>query len=231
MTDQTPEDPYAGQPYYGQQPYEQQPYGQSPYGQPQYGQPQYGQPQYGQPQYGQYGQQQYPGYPPQQGYPPPGYPYAYPPGYGQRPPGRPGSVTAAAVLAYVAAGLLIFAALILFSSADFANSLGNDLNTDTSSTTGELAVDGVINLVAAGLLIVGAVMLAGRRLQGRLLLTIGTGIVVVTAIYWIARFNAYGGTVFFALLFSALVIVGLSLAYTTAAREWLSATAAPPPNH
>ena len=31
---------------------------------------------------------------PQQGYPPPGYPYAYPPGYGQRPPGRPGSATA-----------------------------------------------------------------------------------------------------------------------------------------
>jgi hypothetical protein len=227
MTDQTPQDPYAGQPYYGQQPYGQPEYGQPDYNRPQYGQS--GQQPYGQQPYGQpYGQQQYSGYPPPQGYPPPGYPYAYPPGYGQRPPGRPGSATAAAVLAYVAGGLLILAALILFSSADFANSLGNDLNTDTSSTTSELAVDGVINLIAAGLLIAGAVMLAGRKPRGRLLLATGTGIVVACAIYWITRFNAYGGTVFFALLFSALVVVGLALAHTAAARQWLSATAAPP---
>lgn len=112
-----PEDPYgtppptpeptpptpSGQPSYGQQPAQPQ-YGQPQYGQP-YGQPPYGQqpaePPSGQPQYGQpYGQQPAPA--------PYGQPYGQPE-YGGYPQGagdaRPGTVTAASVLALVLSGL------------------------------------------------------------------------------------------------------------------------------
>ncbi|HEY2298132.1 MAG TPA: hypothetical protein VGH43_10425 [Jatrophihabitans sp.] len=208
MTEQTPQDPYAGKPYYGPP---QQPYGQYP------------------PQgYGQQYPQQYQSYPQQPGYSPyPQYapyqyqPYPYP--Y-QRPPDRPGTATTAAVLAFVAGGLLIVASLFLFAGASLINDLGDELNQSTGPATSELAIDGVINLIASGLLIAGGVMVAGRKLRGRNLLTTGSGIVVACSIYWLVRFDhSFGGTVFYAVLFSALVVISVSMAFTTTSRAWLTA--------
>jgi hypothetical protein len=224
MTDNEPQDPYAGQPY---QPYP--PPGNPP---PAGGYPQSGYPQSGYPQSG------YPGYPPPnpgyapQGYPPPGYPGYPPPGYPYPParPGRPGSATAAAVIAFVAAGLLIIAAIFLFSGASATNDFGNDFNSDTSSATAELSFDGVVNLVAATLLIVGGVILTGRKAKGRTMIAVATAIVIAAAIYWMVRTSgSYGGTVFFALVFAALVIIAVSLASTSTTRAWLAGQQAAAP--
>ena len=198
-----------GEPQYPQPQYEQPQYGQPQYPQPQYGQPQYPQPQYGQPQYGQ------------PGYPMPGYQL---PGYGGPP--RPGGLTAAAVLAYVAAGLLIFAGILLFFGASVINSF-DTIDGGTASggmLTAELAFDGLLNLLSGGLLISGAVMFTGGRANGRVLMSIGSGIVIVESIYWALRTGGDG--VAWSVLFAAIVIVALSLAWTAGATRWLTQVAA-----
>jgi hypothetical protein len=186
------------------------------------GQPYYGPPATppGYPQQG-YGQQY--GYP-QQGY---GYPSPYPAPY-PRAPARPGTVTASAVLAFVTGGLLIAASLLLFAGASVLHDLGNLDGTNTDPTTTEFTLDGVIDLVAAGLLIAGGVMLTGRKAAGRTLVCAGGGVVVVAAIYWLARFGSFSATIFYALLFGALAIIAMALGFSGTARAWLGTPPAGP---
>jgi hypothetical protein len=184
---------------------------QDPYG---------GQPYYGQPP---------PAHPPPGYYPPPGYPYggyAYPQTYYPQQLQRPGTATAAAVLSFVTGGLLIAAALLLFAGASLVSDFGDVTQTNTTFTSTEFALDGLVNLVAAGLLIAGGVMFAGRRHTGRTLIVLGGAIVIAVSIYWIARFDGFATTVFYGLLFSALAVLAVSMAYTSATKAWL--TAVPP---
>jgi hypothetical protein len=194
---ESPQDPYGGQPYYGQQP----PPGYPP-----------------------------PGYYPPAGYPygPPayGYPQGYPPPYYPQPLQRPGTATTSSVLAFVNGGLLIAAALLLFVGASVVGDLQNSGQFDMTYTTTEFRIDAVVNLLAAGLLIAGGVLFAGRRTVGRTLIVAGGVIVIVAAIYWLVRFDAFATVVFYALLFSALAIIAIAMGYTAATKAWLSA--APP---
>jgi hypothetical protein len=199
-----PQDPYAGQPY-------QPPPGYPPPGYPgAYPPAAYQQPAYPPAAYQPYAA--YPGYPRYPGYPP------LPPSG----PGRPSSVTGAAVLAFVAGGLLILAGLILVLGASFTDSLTDDFNQDLGSLSVELAIDGVVNLLAAMLLIMGGVMLLGGNNTGRTLTIIGTLVVVVASIYWIFRPHDPGSTLFSALIFAALCIIAASLLSTATARAWLA---------
>jgi hypothetical protein len=84
--------PEYGTPQQGQPPYGQPPQGQPQYAPPQYGPPQYGQPPFDQPQYGQ------PSYGPQHA------PYGYPSAAAER---RPVTVTIAAALTWVFAGITL----------------------------------------------------------------------------------------------------------------------------
>ena len=168
--------------------------------------------QYPQPYYGQYPQQGYPGYP---GYPPPYPGYPPPPPYGSV---RPGTATAANVLAFVTAGLLIVAGLLLFFGASVINGL--DQNNSYSVVTAEFVLDGVLNCVAGGLLIAGGVSFSGRNPSGRIMLSVGSGIVLGESVYWLARFHE-ADAAFWALVFAALVIVSLSLAWSSSANAWI----------
>lgn len=168
-------------------------------------------------------------YPPPDGYaPPPGYPAPYPPGPPPRYPlrvGRPGGTTAAAVLAFVLAGLLSIAAILLLAGSAVTNDIGNELNTDTSWTA-EFVVDALINLVTAAALIAGGVAVLSRRRTGLYLMTVGNLVVVAAAVYWIIRFDVDGGLVGFAIIYSGLAVVSAALAWTPEGLRWLSA--APP---
>jgi hypothetical protein len=134
-----------------------------------------------------YGQQPYPsgGYP-QQGTPPGGYPQA--PGvyssmpqareYTPSPIPRPGSVTAAAVLAYVQAGITTITTIILLallSSGDFGG--------------GAMAV-GVLLVVAqtagVALLVIGGVQLASGK--SRILLIAGCALELAICLYYLYSF-------------------------------------------
>ncbi|WP_375492199.1 hypothetical protein [uncultured Jatrophihabitans sp.] len=219
-----PQDPNAPQ-QYAPNPYAQDPYGQQPqsYGQQPYGQ----QPQpYGQQPYGQqpqpYGQQPSP-----YGYGAPGYGYPGAPGYPPIDPAdrRPGTLLTAAILGYVTAGFLIIASFYCFIGASALESFNDDFGDNGHGYTAQLVLAGVVNLVAAGLLIAGSVTMSARKPTGRVMFAVGCALVIVACIYWIAVWatkDGLGGISVFAVLFGGLVIVGAALAYTGADNRWLA---------
>ncbi|GAB2472516.1 hypothetical protein [Jatrophihabitans fulvus] len=200
---------YEGPPQTEQYP-AQQPYGQpAPYQQP-YGQPAYPQPAYPQPY----------------GYAPP--PYGYPQPYGYPPvgPKRPGMVIAASVLGYVNAGLLIIAGLVLLFGGALTNSFEDASDSGTNYGV-ELAIDGIVNFIAAGLIIAGAVIFTGGKTNGRTLLAVGNGIVIASAVYWMVRLSddrfdgAGNGYIVWGVIFAALAILPLAFSFSGAINDWL----------
>jgi hypothetical protein len=211
MTDRLPPEP-------------QDPNATSPY----YPPPGYGYPGSGHPGYGATGSggddrtaypPAYPGYSGYPGYPPP--PPPVPAGYA-RAGLRPGSVTSAAALSFAAAALMIMAALLLIASAAALNNLG-DLGTGTSSypTDGELAVDGLVDLAAAALLVAGGVKLLARNPAGRTLIYLGAGVIAANALYWLLRVDALFD-LFWVVVFCAPVATAVCLAASATTRSWLS---------
>jgi hypothetical protein len=178
----------------------------------------------------------YPGYPPGYALQHPGYPSPYPPGYGYQylpyPPrgsGRPGMVLAAAVLGYVVAGFLIIAGIGLLAGATLVHDLGSNGGFDTRDATAELTFDGIVNFVAGGLLISGGVLLAGRRVTGRVLFLTAVAIDIGAAIYWLSRAGSGdGGIVFYALLFNVPAIIAACFVLTPSVRRWLAAATTTP---
>lgn len=149
------------------------------------------------------------------------YGYGYPPGY---PSGndRPGTIIAAAVLGYVTAGLLILSGSLLVLGASIVSDVERATGTFTDYGT-ELALDGLLNMAAAGLLIAGAVMMTGRKAHGRTLLSVGGAIVLAETLYWLTRFSGLpeNGFNVYAVLFAALSVIALSLAWTSGGSAWL----------
>jgi hypothetical protein len=154
-----------------------------------------------------------------------GYPPAYPayPGYAWPPAEpQPGTILGASILAYINSGLLILSgSLLLFGAAVI-----HDIDKATRSHTGygtELAFDGVLNLIAGGLLIAGGVALSNRRTSGRVMLTVGTAVVLAECVYWLTRFSDtdFSGRIVYVLLFGALAIISVALSWTPAVTAWL----------
>lgn len=206
--------PATGNPY--PNPYEAQ--APQPYGPPSaYEQPYYPPPApYGQPAYGQA-----PGAPAYNAY-----------GYPQQPSSRPGQALASAVLAYILAGILILSGILLLFGASTVNSFGDAFHEDTGSVTAELAFDGFVDFVAAGLLIAGGVSLSGARRRGRTLLVVGAAITVADCVYWLVRTSAAGGTLFFILIYGSVAVLAMVFALSAPTRQWLSnAPGAPPSNY
>jgi hypothetical protein len=148
--------------------------------------------------------------------PPPRYAGSYPAPWDS---GRPSTIPAAAVLAYIDAGLLILAGLLLLAGASAVDSWNNAFGTHNAITT-ELLVDGLINLLAAGLLIAGGVMISARSETGRTLLSAGGGLCIAAGLYWVARTHDLG-VFFWTIVFVALPIIAISLAWTAPATVWL----------
>lgn len=159
-------------------------------------------------------------------------PYAYPTGYGYGYPAvqpgqrRPGTLTAAAVLGYVNAGLLVIAGLLLFTGASIVDSVNDSTDgAGLASFSTELSFDGFLNLLASALLITGGVLMSARRPNGRPVYAAGAAVVVIESGYWLARWgsrvNDAGGMVVYALLFGLLAGVGLGLACTRDGSNWL----------
>ncbi len=178
-------------------------------------------PAYNQGQYPQQYPQQQP--PPGYGYPPPGY--GYPPGYGP-PPGqrsRPGLATAASVLSFVNAGLLVIGGSLLLFGANIVSGVESGFGS-SSNLSSELLLDGFVNLLCAGLLIAGGVQVLGRKRNGRILMTVGAGIVLAACVYWLVRFNDVtqsGGLVVYSLLFGVLAVLSLAFISSSSVRTWI----------
>jgi hypothetical protein len=155
--------------------------------------------------------------PPGYGYPVGPYPSPNPYGYVARGSGRPGTLTAASVLAYVQAGLLLIAMLMLFYGASILNNFD-----DGSAVTSELVVDGVVNALLAGLFIWGGVAMSLRQPAGRLLITTAGALCVIDGSYWMMRFPS-AVVAFYMILFIALPAIAAGLAWSAVASSWLTA--------
>lgn len=185
-----------------------------------------------------YGSQQpsaYQAYPPEPGapygyqpYPYPG-PHAYPmqqllPQVNR----RPTTVTGAAVLGHVLAGCLILAGMFLLFGATVLSSMGEVLDRSTDSITAEVTVDGLLNLIAAGLLIAGGVIFCAGRSYGRLMITAGAAITLMYCTYWAVRPQSRGTATVFVAVFGMLAILALGLSFTSDAGRWLASRAGAP---
>ncbi len=194
------------------QPYGQQPGGNYP-GSGGFEQPGSG----GFPQAPQAPQGPAPGY--QQGYG--GMPQA-PQEYTGGPVRRPGVVTAAAVLAYVQAGITTITTILVW------------LGLSQQVSGGETAFQAALALLqTAGvvLLIWGGVQAMGGT--GRTLLLAGAAVEIVAALLWIIRFaaldtggievlqDAKGGIIFIAILFAVMPVITLVLAMGQQATQFL----------
>src|SRR5262245_46835170 len=164
---------------------------------------------YGQ-QPGDYNQGQQPGY----GAMPPA-----PPEYTGGPMQRPGSVTAAAVLAFVQAGLTIICTIVLMiglaavsGAVGDAESIGGvDVDEGMLAVLWILAI---VGLVGAGLLIWGgAKALSGTAGQ---LLVIAAAVQIVLCIVWLAGFS--GGII--AILLVVMPIITLVMALGSASKQY-----------
>lgn len=160
-----------------------------------------------------------PQYPPQ--YPPPyepPYPL-YPPYAGPPPDPRPSAVLAAAVLGWIAAGLLVLAAGLLFFGAAFLHGVEAG-----DGYVAEFSFDAIADVIAAGLLVAGGVALTGRSSGGRVMLSGGAAIVVLESVYWLARWTARtgGAVVGYALLFAALAVSCLIGTWSAPVSRWLA---------
>ena len=212
--------PYVGPPPTGP-PAPVQPYGFSPYGPPSYPQP------YGPPPYGA-------AYPPPHGYPQPWVP-GPPPG-----PRRPGQVVGSAVLAFVQAGLVLFASLYVWFAVSLVGfAAGQAPGAGGSATAQELAAEGNVLVLIGGvstvlLVVAGIAGLTRRSRTAWLLLVAGHAVQILLAAYWGIRLYTVLGDVpgtlsegafaSFALVFAAAPLAGLGLVLFGPGRRWFDGT-------
>lgn len=161
----------------------------------------------------------------QGGYPVPGYQqvppgYPLPPGYPVPGRGVPGNVRAAAVLAYIQAGLIILAGISTVASSDEGDlfdlmSISYWNHSLPSSQT--LTIMGVLAIVAGGLLIAGGVQAPRKKVT---LLVVGAALSLVLSAWWLIAFNFYSVFLVWALILAAMPIIAICLVLGGSAREW-----------
>lgn len=183
---------------YYQNPADQAGYSPAPagYQQPGYPQPGYPQPGYGQP-----------------GYPPPGYPAAGYPGYPPAGPTRPGSVTAAAVLAFVQGGIVVISGIVLLSVVNEVSRRVEGFSGDKTEAW----------LVTIAVLIAGALLIAGgvQLIKGPTgVVILGSVISLLISVYFLVRTEFNSAVVWLALSYAVLPIIVLAFAFGTGARTW-----------
>lgn len=202
-----------------------------------------------QPGYGLGAQAQYAYGPPQPGYgtSAPGYPAAQPsygppqPGYGPPPPGypapfgyplqrgpvRPGGATAAAVLLFIQASVVLISTFYVLFFASLASGISASGVSGADAAESEWTIVGILQLVSVGLLIFGGVQLLSG--SGRILTLVACGIQLAFVVYWMVRIGSLpefdtDGSFFFvvALMYAVLPAVALGLAAQRPVAEYMA---------
>jgi hypothetical protein len=101
-----------------------------------------------------------------------------PPEYSSGPLARPGTVTAAAVLGYVQAGITLIPTILML-----AGLFSSDAGAADEAALGWIIV--IAQIAGAGLLIAGGVQIMGGK--GRTLMVAGAGLELAICLFWIIR--------------------------------------------
>jgi hypothetical protein len=136
---------------------------------------------------------------------------------------RPGEAVAAAVLSLVVAALLLITGFVVIFAA---SSLENDQGAQTAQRTTLFVFAGLVNVIAAAILIVGGVLLLGRSSSARATIASGTLLCVALGIFWLVNDQGDDGIVVWLVIFCAPVIVASVLTTSTRITAWLRS--APP---
>jgi hypothetical protein len=183
-------------------------------------------------------------------------PYGYPapygrPGYGYpgswapappRPPQRPGQVITTAVLAFVQAGVVLFASLYLWFLASVMDLAAEGDPSLSSARMDSLSREGtvlaIVQLLSVVLLVVAGIRaLAARTRLSWLLVLAAHGVQIVLAVYWAVRLVSLlddipgagpgGAFAAFTIVFAASPLVGLGMILTGPGRRWFDGPAGP----
>jgi hypothetical protein len=187
------------------------------------------------------------GYAPPYGYP--GYPtfpgYGYPGPWGPVPPRgpqRPGQVITSAVLAFVQAGVVLFASIYLWFIASFVDlAAQSDPSVSSSrvdSLTTEATVLAVVQLVSVVLLVVAGIRaLTARTRTAWLLIVAAHAVQIMLAGYWAIRLTTLldelpgagpqGAMAAFTIVFAASPLVGAGMVLVGAGRRWFDGPTGP----
>ena len=187
------------------------------------------------------------GYAPPYGYP--GYPtvpgYGYPGPWGPVPPRapqRPGQVITSAVLAFVQAGVVLFASIYLWFIASFVDlAAQSDPSVSSSrvdSLTTEATVLAVVQLVSVVLLVVAGIRaLTARTRTAWLLIVAANAVQIMLAGYWAIRLTTLldelpgagpqGAMAAFTIVFAASPLVGAGMVLVGAGRRWFDGPTGP----
>jgi hypothetical protein len=187
------------------------------------------------------------GYAPPYGYP--GYPtvpgYGYPGPWGPVPPRapqRPGQVITSAVLAFVQAGVVLFASIYLWFIASFVDlAAQSDPSVSSSrvdSLTTEATVLAVVQLVSVVLLVVAGIRaLTARTRTAWLLIVAAHAVQIMLAGYWAIRLTTLldelpgagpqGPLAAFTIVFAASPLVGAGMVLVGAGRRWFDGPTGP----
>jgi len=135
-----------------------------------------------------------------------------PPEYSSGPVTRPGTVTTAAVLAFVQAGLTLICSVILMIGLGAISGAIDDQETIGTLDVNEGALAGlwvltIVGVIGAGLLIWGGI----KALSGTagLILVIAAGLQILLCIVWLAAFQ--GGIVSILLVIMPIITLVMSL--------------------
>lgn len=163
---------------------------------------------------------------PQTYYAPPAYapPYFGPAGYTGYGPvpsdGRPGQGLAAAILALIAAALLLVTGFIIIFAA---SSLDTNSDFESSDRTTAFVLAGLGNVIAASLLIIGAVLMLGRSRGARMGIVLGALVCIALGIFWLTEQADNGGVVVWLFIFCGPAVVAALLTLSSSVTAWLNA--------
>src|ERR1044072_2964251 len=143
------------------------------------------------------------------------------------PVARPGGTTAAAVLAFVQAGITLITTGILMIGLAAITDLANDADAtaggvDISGSLAEAWAVSIVQLVGVGLLIYGGVKLMGGA-SGPLFM-IATGLQIVLCVYWLIR----GAAPLVPLALAVMPIVALALTFNAGHKQFVASRSGSP---
>jgi hypothetical protein len=149
------------------------------------------------------------------------------------PPRRPGQVVTSAVLAFVQAGLVVFASLyvLLLSSVLDMAAEQPAFPGGARGFAAEADVLAVLQFGSAALLIAVGILALNRRTRlAWVLLLVGHGVQIALTVYWMVRLGAFfgaipgpdpgGALVGLGLFFAAVPLIGAGLVVIGPGRRW-----------